>query len=208
MRVLLVDDHEVVRRGVCSMLAEQWPEAHIEQANDLPPARAALASGQTWDLVVLDVGLPSGSGLELLGDPRLKDRKTPVLVLSAYPDDEFALLAFKSGASGYLSKGSVTSELLMAVQRLLAGGKHVSPHLAERLTDAVSSHRLPHEALSPRELEVLKRVAEGFTIKEIAHSLLLSDKTVATYRARISDKLGFSSNVELARYAVKHRLVA
>ncbi|MEN9544731.1 MAG: hypothetical protein RLZZ598_1564 [Pseudomonadota bacterium] len=209
MRILLVDDHEIVRRGLRQLLAERYPQAEFGEAGQLPAARAAMTLS-TWQLVVLDLNLPDGSGLELLAQGRQLLPATPVLVLSAYPEAEFAVRAFKQGAAGYLSKTSIADEMLLAVERVLAGGKYVSTALAEHLASTLGSDTAaaPHEALSPRELEVLCQVASGHSIREVAATLLLSEKTVATYRSRISGKLGLSTNVELARYALKHGLVS
>jgi DNA-binding NarL/FixJ family response regulator len=208
MRILLVDDHEIVRRGLRQLLAEAYPQADFGEAGRVPAARAAMTL-EMWQLVVLDINLPDGSGLELLAQSRQLLPTTPVLVLSAYPEAEFAVRAFKLGAAGYLTKTSVADEMLLAVRRVLAGSKYVSAALAEHLASALGSvaTAAPHEALSARELEVLRQVALGHTIREIAAALLLSEKTVATYRSRISEKLGLSTNVELARYALQHELV-
>jgi two-component system invasion response regulator UvrY len=208
IRILLVDDHEIVRRGLKQLLAEEWPKAVFGEANALPPARALLVQ-KSWNLILLDINLPGGSGLDLLTEARRLQPQSAVLVLSSYPEEEFAMRALKLGAAGYLTKGSVADEMLTAARKVLAGGKYVSASLAETLANALGNPtaRAPHETLSPRELEVLRLVALGKTIKEIAAGFALSEKTIATYRARISGKLGLSTNVELARYALQHRLV-
>ncbi len=159
--------------------------------------------------MLLNINLPGGSGLELLERARQLCPQTAVLVLSVYPEQEFAMRAFKLGADGYLTKTSVAEEMFLAVRRVLAGGKYVSTALAEHLATTLGSPPMPapHEALSPRELEVLRLVAVGRTVKDIAATLLLSEKTIATYRTRVSDKLGLQSNVELARYALQNGLV-
>lgn len=207
-RILLVDDHEVVRRGVKQMLAEAFATASFGEAGNLPQARELLAR-QPWDLVLLDVNLPGGSGLELIERVRQQCPAATVLVLSAYPEEEFAVRAFKLGAAGYLTKASLADEMLAAVHKVLGGGRYVSAALAERLAAALGSEAqtAPHEALSAREFAVLSQVASGKTIKEIAQQMQLSEKTVATYRRRISDKTGLSSNVDLTRYAMQHRLL-
>lgn len=207
-RILLVDDHEVVRRGVKQMLAEAFAPASFGEAGNLPQARELLAR-QPWDLVLLDVNLPGGSGLELIERVRQQCPAAAVLVLSAYPEEEFAVRAFKLGAAGYLTKASLADEMLAAVHKVLGGGRYVSAALAERLALALgnNTHTAPHEALSARELAVLRQVASGKTIKEIAQQMQLSEKTVATYRRRVSDKTGLSSNVDLTRYAMQHRLL-
>lgn len=208
MRILLVDDHELVRRGLKQLLAEEFPKAVFGEANRVPEARALLAQ-KKWDLVLLDINLPGGSGLDLLAEVNRLCPQAAVLMLSSYPEEEFAVRAFKLGAAGYLTKASVADEMLLAVKKVLAGGKYVSASLAEKLADALGNPQraAPHETLSARELEVLRLVATGRTIKEIAAGLSLSEKTIATYRSRVSEKLGLSTNVELARYALQHRLV-
>ena len=208
IRILLVDDHEVVRRGLRQWLTESYPDAEFGEAGTVPAAREAMTRGP-WQLMLLDISLPGGSGLELLAQARELCPKMAVLVLSVYPEEEFAVRAFKLGAAGYLTKAGLSDEMLPAVRRVLAGGKYVSAALAEHMAATLGNPRAeaPHEALSPRELEVLRLVAVGRTIKEIAANLLLSEKTIATYRTRVSDKLGVSTNVELARYALQNGLV-
>ena len=226
IRFLLVDDHEVVRRGLRQMLAEAYPQAEFGEAAGVPAARAALAHAHAhahahadadananahapWALLLLDINLPEGSGFDLLVLARQLCPQTAVLVLSSYPEEEFAVRAFKLGAAGYLTKSSVADEMLLAVRRVLGGGRYVSAALAEQLAGSLGNPpvQAAHEALSPRELEVLRQVASGKTIKEIGAGLSLSEKTIATYRSRVSEKLGLSSNVELARYALQHGLV-
>jgi len=209
MKILLVDDHEIFRRGLKHLLLEEFPDASFAEAGGVPQARE-LISRKEWNLVLLDINLPGGSGLDLLAELRQSCPQTAVLVLSSYPEEEFALRSFKLGAAGYLTKASVADETFTAVRKILSGGKYVSAVLAERLAAALGSGGLdqaPHETLSTRELEVLRLVATGKTVKEIAAGLSLSEKTIGTYRSRISEKLGLSTNVELARYALKHQLV-
>lgn len=208
MRILLVDDHEIVRRGMKQLLVEAYPRAVFGEAGRVPEARALLAQTK-WELVLLDINLPGGSGLDLLADVRRFCKQAAMLILSSYPEEEFAVRAFKLGASGYLTKASIGEEMLLAVKKVLAGGKYVSAALAEKLARALGnpSPEAPHETLSTRELEVLRQVATGRTVKEIAAGLFLSEKTIGTYRSRISEKLRLSTNVELARYALQHRLV-
>jgi len=207
-RILIVDDHEIVRRGLVHLLEEALPSAAFGEAGSLAQARARFPE-QPWDLVLLDINLPDGNGLDLIADLRRAGHPAQVLVLSTYPEAEFAIRAFKLGAAGYLTKGSVADEMVAGVNRILAGGKYVSATLAELLATELGSQAppAPHEALSPRELEVLKLVAAGRTIKEIASAFGLSEKTIATYRSRLGEKLGKSSNVDLARYAIQHRLI-
>ena len=208
MQILLVDDHEIVRRGLRQLLAEAWPDAGFGEVGGLPAAREALGR-QAWDLVLLDINLPDGSGLDLLSETRQRCPGAAVLVLSSYPEQEFAVRAFKLGAAGYLTKSSVAEEMLVAAQRVLQGGRYVSAALAEHMAAVLGPghQQAAHETLSPRELTVLRQVAQGRTIKEIATDLSLSDKTVATYRSRISEKLGLGSSVELTRYALQNGIV-
>lgn len=208
MKILLVDDHEIVRRGLKQLLAEAFPQADFGEAGRMPEARELIVQAE-WQLVVLDINLPGGSGLDLLTEVKTQQPATPVLMLSSYPEEEFAMRAFKLGASGYLTKAGVADEMLVAANKVLNGGKYVSAELGEKLANALGSahSHAPHEALSPRELEVLRLVATGKTIKEIAAEFSLSEKTIATYRSRLAEKLHLSTNVELARYALQHRLV-
>lgn len=207
-RLLVVDDHEVVRRGTRQVLAEGFPGATFGEAATAAEALARLEE-ERWDLLVLDINLPGRSGLEVLEDVRRQWPKLPVLVLSAYPEEEFAVRCLRLGAAGYLTKNSAADELVAASRKALEGGKYVTAALAERLATVLGGglRGQPHEALSGRELQVVRLVASGKTMKEIAAELNLSEKTIATYRARIADKLGVSTNVELTRYALQHKLV-
>lgn len=207
-RVLIVDDHTVVRHGIKAMLAQMLGEVEVTEATDGRQA-IQLLMDRRFDLVMLDLNLPDRSGLEVLHEAQRLCPKTPVLVLSAYAEEQFALRAFKSGASGYINKQCPSEELALAVKKLLAGGKYVTTSWAEKMVAAVGgdlSHA-PHEALSDREYQILRMVAMGKTLKEIAVGLCLSEKTVGVYRSRITKKMGLSSNVDLTRYAVKHNLV-
>ena len=189
MRILLVDDHEIVRRGLKDILTEEFSKAVFGEANTVPQAREMIVQKE-WNLVLLDINLPGGSGLDLLVELRQLRPQAAVLVLSSYPEEEFALRSFKLGAAGYLTKASVADEMLTAVRKALGGGKYVSAVLAEKLAAALGGglEQELHETLSTRELEVLRRVATGRTIKEIAAELSLSEKTIGTYRGRVSEK--------------------
>lgn len=208
-RILVVDDHEVVRRGLEQILAERLPGAHVGTADRYPLA-LDLLSRERWDLALVDVNLPGRSGLELLEEVRRRWPRLPVLMVSAYPEEEFALRSIRLGASGYVTKDSAADELVAAVRKALAGGHYVTATLAERLASHLGGDgaQAPHELLSARELQVLRLVASARTLKEIGADLHLSEKTIATYRTRISHKLGLSTNVELTRYALQHKLVS
>jgi DNA-binding NarL/FixJ family response regulator len=205
---LIVDDHEYVRRGVRQVLAEHYADARFVEVSTAAQALEAALS-EDPSLVLLDINLPGKSGLDVLEELKRLHAATPILVLSAYPEEEFALSCLRLGAAGYLTKSAASSELLAAVRRLLGGGRYVTSSLADRLVDALGggSQQAPHELLSVRELQVLRSIANGKTLKEIAAELGLSDKTIATYRARIADKLKLTSNVEITRFALHHKLV-
>jgi two-component system, NarL family, invasion response regulator UvrY len=206
-RILIADDHELLRRGLKGILAEAFPDVVTGEAADGRQTLAA-AEKERWDIVLLDINMPGRSGLEVLQDLKRLHPQLPVVVLSAFPEKDYAIRAFKLGASGYVSKQSASRELLAAIQKALAGGRYVTATLAEALaaTLAGETPAAPHEQLSNRELQVLRLVAAGRTLKEIAGELSLSEKTIGTYRTRISQKLGLGSNVELARYALQHKL--
>jgi two-component system, NarL family, invasion response regulator UvrY len=208
IRILIADDHEVVRRGLKDILAEEFDKLRIGEATQANEILDAVRK-QEWDVVLLDINLPGRSGLDVLEELRRLFPRLPVVVLSAFPEADYALRAFKLGAAGYVNKQSASDELLVALRKALAGGKYVTSSLAEKLAanlaGEVSSE--PHESLSNRELQVLRMIAGGKTIKEIAAELFLSDKTVGTYRTRLSEKMGLGTNVELTRYALQHRLV-
>ncbi len=208
MRVLLIDDHALVRRGMISLLQEHFKSVEIGEAGDAISGMAAVNQGP-WDLVVVDISMPGRNGLELIQDIKREDPSLPVLVISTHPEKDYALRALKSGAAGYVTKQSAADVLVTAVTRVLGGGRYVSQAFAEHLAGTVAgvSSGPSHENLSNRELLVLKLIASGKSIKEISADLALSAKTVATYRSRIAEKMNLSSNVDLTRYAMQHGLV-
>ncbi|MEN9403123.1 MAG: hypothetical protein RL091_1826 [Verrucomicrobiota bacterium] len=208
MKILLVDDHQVVRQGLKQMLADEYPKAAFGEAGTAAEAVQAIHR-QKWDLVLLDLNLPGRGGLDALGDFKAAQPLLPVLVLSMHPEAEFAVQALRAGAAGYLTKQSAAEELLAAVQKALEGGRYITASLAEKLAADVAgdNRQLPHEELSPREFETLRRLAAGHSVKEISSSLGLSSKTVSTYRARVLEKLKLRTTVDLARYAMEHGLV-
>jgi DNA-binding NarL/FixJ family response regulator len=208
IRVLIVDDHAIVRRGLREIFDDEFSELKVGEADN---SRAALEliTAEDWDIVLLDINIPGRNGLDMLSEFKGLKPRTPVLVVSAYPEEEFAIRSLKLGASGYLNKNSASDEVVAAAKKAMSGGKYVTALLAERLVETLGSdiQQAPHESLSSRELQVLRMVASGHAIKEIAAELGLSEKTVGTYRTRISKKLGLATNVELTRYALRHRLV-
>jgi two-component system, NarL family, invasion response regulator UvrY len=207
-RILIADDHEVVRRGLKGILADEFSKLKVGEARTSQETLDAVEKSD-WDVVLLDINMPGRSGLEVLADLKRLHPKLPVLVLSAYPEEDFALRVLKLGAAGYLTKQSASDELLSAIRKALQGGKYVTASLAEKLAASLAGEAPmeAHDLLSNRELQVLRLIASGKTIKEIASELCLSEKTIGTYRMRISEKLHLSTNVELTRYALRHKLV-
>jgi len=206
--ILIVDDHEIVRHGLRDILLSNVPGAEVHEAATAADALDRITA-TTWGLVLLDINLPDRSGLEVLTESRRLRPETPVLVLTSYPEEQFAVRAFKQGAAGYVTKLEAAEQLIVAVRRVLAGGKYVTSSLAEYLASTLgeSPSQAPHELLSQREMQVLKLIAVGKSMKEIAGDLGLSEKTVSTYRTRIAEKANLRTNVEIARYALKQGLV-
>ena len=204
LRVLLVDDHKILRRGLRGVIEEEYASADFGEAENSQTALEQIYK-RKWDLVLLDVNIPGRNGLDVLHEIKQVSPETPVLVISASPEEEFAVRALKLRAAGYLTKSCVADELKPAIKKALSGGRYVTAALAEKLAQSLGSDlKGPlHETLSNRELQVLRMVAVGRTLKEIAGELSLSEKTVGTYRRRIAEKMGLSSNVELARYALQ-----
>jgi DNA-binding NarL/FixJ family response regulator len=208
VKILIVDDHAVVRRGMISLLCEHLNGLEFSESSNAREAFSSAMNGE-WNLVIADIGMPGRSGLDLIQDLRAAKPELPVLVVSAHSERDYAVRALKLGAAGYVSKQSAPDTLVAAVNRVLAGGRYVSPALAEHLAGTLAGgmQEASHDALSNRELQVLKMIANGMTLKEIGAELALSEKTVATYRARISEKMGLPTNVDLTRYAMRHGLV-
>lgn len=207
-KILIVDDHEVVREGVKKILGEQPSAATFGEASTAPEA-IRLVREQDWDVVVLDLSVGDGGGLEVLKELKHIRPRLPVLILSMHSEEQYARRAFKAGAAGYITKGSPREELVKAINKVIGGGVYISPALAERLAIDLGSdtERAPHEALSDREFEVMRLIASGKTVGEIAEMLSLSDKTISTYRARILEKMGMKTNAELTHYAIQNKLV-
>jgi DNA-binding NarL/FixJ family response regulator len=207
-RILIVDDHELVRRGLRQTLADDLPEVVTIEAGNAAQTLQMVAK-EPVDMVLLDINLPDRNGLDVLQDLKALHPRLPVVVLTAFPEKDFAVRAFKLGASGYVCKHSAADELVAAIRKGLGGDRYITPSLAEALASKLAGEApaVPHDSLSARELQVLREVALGKTLKQIAAGLSLSEKTVGTYRLRISRKLGLGTNVELARYATLHKLV-
>jgi two-component system invasion response regulator UvrY len=208
MKALLVDDHAIVRRGIRELLSEAFPDAVFEEAATGEDA-VGMVHGSEYDVVILDIGMPRRGGMDALKELQAARPTMPVLMLSHHTEEQYAVRALRAGAAGYVSKECAADELVKATRKALAGGKYVSEALAEKLAMGLTadSNRRLDELLSDRELQVLRMLALGRAVKEIAAELSLSEKTVSTYRARILEKMNMKSNAELMRYALRVGLV-
>ena len=208
MRILVVDDHAVVRHGVKQILVEHFTCSIIGEAQSAEDMLRQIQAG-TWDMVILDIGMPGKGGLEALKELKRMQPKLPVLILSAYPEDQLALRLLRAGAAGYLSKDTAPRDLVHAMKKVLEGGRFISPSLADLLAaNLESSLEKPlHEQLSDREYQVMCLIAVGKSLKDIADELCVSVSTVNTYRARILEKMHARNNTELTHYAIENRLV-
>ena len=208
MRILVCDDHPIVRRGLREILEQAGAPVTVGEAASAAEG-LALARKQSWDTVVLDITMPGRSGLELLKELKSERPRVPVLVLSVHPAEQYAVRVLRAGASGYLTKESAPEELLTAIRHIVRGGRYISPSVGETLADDLGrpAEQLPHHGLSDREFEIMRRLASGKRVSEIADQLHLSVKTVSTYRARVLRKLNLRTTAEIMRYALKHGLV-
>jgi two-component system invasion response regulator UvrY len=209
LRILIADDHTVVRKGLRQILLEEFPTAEITETADAA-ALFMKVLREDWDVVITDISMPDKSGLEVLQQIRRDQPRLPVLILSAHSEDQYAIRALKAGASGYLCKDSASDELVIAIRRILLGKKYITSSLAEKLAfhlDQDDSDRPPHEILSDREFEVMKFLASGKVVSEIASQLCLSVTTISTYRARILTKMNMKTNYDLTRYAMENNLL-
>jgi two-component system invasion response regulator UvrY len=208
IRALIADDHAVVRQGLKQILGDT-PEMLV--AGEATNGQEVLdkVRAEPWDVVVLDISMPDRSGLDILKQLRSERPKLPVLVLSMHSEDQYAMRVLKAGASGYLTKDSAPDELVKAIRKVVSGGRYVSSFLAEKLAFEIGtdSSRLPHETLSDREFQVLRLIAAGKSVTEIAAELCLSVKTVSTYRARMLEKMNLGTTAELIHYAMQNHLI-
>jgi two-component system invasion response regulator UvrY len=208
MKILLTDDHALVRQGLKLILADHFKKAVFGEARNAEEALARVLK-EKWDVAVLDITMPGRGGLELLKEVKRLRPKMPVLVLSMHPEDQFAVRMLKAGAAGYLTKESAGSELVGAIEKVVAGGRYVSASLGERMASYLDLdlQKAPDERLSDREFLVLRMIASGKTVSQIAKELYLSVKTVSTYRARMLQKMDMKNNSELTHYAMQRGLV-
>jgi two-component system, NarL family, invasion response regulator UvrY len=208
MRILIADDHAVIRKGLKYILLEEFPSAIIEEATDAEGVINKTMSDE-WDVIICDLSMPGRSGLDVVEYAKQNFPKIPVLILSIHPEEQYAIRAIKTGAAGYLSKDAAPEELVKAVHRVLLGRKYVSSSIAEKLTDELfeDGNRAPHELLSHREFDVFTLLAAGSSVSEISEKLSLSANTISTYRTRIMLKMKKKSNADLTRYALENKLI-
>jgi two-component system, NarL family, invasion response regulator UvrY len=208
LKIVIADDHSLFRRGVKDLLSDGLGAVTVGEcgnAHDL----LQLVRQKKWDVVILDIGMPGTTGTDALVQVKRERPSLPVIMLSMHPEDQYAVRMFKAGANAYLTKASAPEELVTAIKKVLKGGNYVSPSLGEKLVHLFhrGEEQSPHELLSDREFEVMRLLASGKTVSEIAESLHLGTTTVSTYRARILEKLHFKNNAELMHYAVQQGLV-
>lgn len=207
LSVLLVDDHPVVRQGLRQILTDEFPDAEFGEAGDSEEALLQNAR-KLWDIIILDINIPGRTGLDVLKEMRQQKPDCRVLVLTIYPEEQYARRFLRAGACGYMTKDRARSELVRAFRKVLSGGKYISPMLADKMAEGTSgsSERL-HETLSDRELKVMLGLAAGKRLTDIAREMDLSIKTVSTYKHRIMEKMQMKVNADLTRYAIEHGLI-
>jgi two-component system, NarL family, invasion response regulator UvrY len=208
LKILIADDHAIVRRGLKQILLEEYPSATIGEAADAESLITEVINNQ-WNIVICDMNMPGRSGLDALSQIKQISPQLPVLIMSMYPEDQYALRVLKAGASGYLGKETIHDHIIHAIQTVQLGKKFITPSIAEKLADAVrddAGHE-PHELLSDREFDVFKLLAAGKSVSEIANQLSLSTTTVSTYRTRIMSKMNIKSNADLTRYALEKKMI-
>lgn len=209
VRILIGDDHAVIRKGLRQILLEKYPSAIIEEANDAEGLISKAIAGK-FDIIISDLSMPGRSGLDVLSYIKQNFPDLPVLILSSYPEDQYAIRTLKAGASGYLSKETAPEELVKAVERVLQGRKYISSSIAEKMAENLEQggeRKTGYESLSDREFDVFKLIAAGKPVSEIAEKLSLSVTTVSTYRARILAKMGMKTNAEITMYCLQNNLI-
>jgi len=208
LRVLIADDHTVVRRGLKQILLEGFPSAYVEEVADAEELIKKILQSN-WDLVISDLSMPGRSGLEALQQIKQIQPKLPVLILSIHPEEQYAVRVLRAGAAGYLSKDMAPDELVVAVQKVMLGKKYITDSIAEKLASVLDqdSSKALHDSLSDREFTVLKFLAGGKSVSEIAESMFLSVTTVSTYRTRLMSKMNMKNNADLTLYAIENKLL-
>ncbi|PKN05611.1 MAG: DNA-binding response regulator [Deltaproteobacteria bacterium HGW-Deltaproteobacteria-9] len=208
IRILIADDHPIVRAGFKQVISDTPDLIVADEAGNGQEVLQYLKK-KKYDVVLLDISMPGKNGLEILKDLKADYPKLPVLILSIYPEEQYAIRALRAGAAGYLTKASAPNELISAIRKISAGGRYISASLAEKLANYLNADmtKSPHETLSDREHQVMQLIASGKTVSEIAASLNLSVKTISTYRSHILEKMKMKNNAEITLYAVQNKLV-
>jgi DNA-binding NarL/FixJ family response regulator len=207
IRILIADDHPIVREGYKKILMSQ-PDMDVTGEAGNGQEVLDLIQKKDFDLILLDISMPGRSGLEILKELKSQKPHLPVMILSIYPEEQYAVRAFRDGASGYLTKASTPKELISAIRKVSQGGRYVTEALAEKLTYFLGdADKAPHEKLSDREYQVMLLIASGKTVTQAAEELCLSVKTISTYRRHILEKMQFSTNAEITMYAIQNKLL-
>ncbi len=206
-RIILADDHPWIRLGLVQILRDEYPTAKIKEVNDGESLIKEVMEND-WDLVISDLDMPGKSGLEALEQIKLVKPTLPVLILSIYTEDLYAVRVLKAGASGYMNKNAAPEELITAIHRISLGRKYITPEIAEKLLMSVDTNKKPHELLTNKEFEIFKLLAYGKTTTRIAEMFSLALTTVSTHRNKIMAKLNLSTNSELTRYAIAHQIIS
>ncbi len=206
-KIIIADDHSFIRLGLIQILKDEYPSIAITEVGDGDALIKAVRK-EDFDLVISDLDMPSKTGLEALEQIKLIKPHLPVLILSIFTEDLYAIRVLKAGASGYMNKNAAPYELINAIQRISLGRKYITPEVAEKLLSNLHEDKKLHELLSNRELEILKLLASGKTISQIADILSLAPTTISTYRNRLMEKLQLSSNADLIRYALANNIIA
>ncbi len=206
-RIILADDHSIIRVGLIQILKDEYPDAEIMEVSNGESLIKEVMKND-WDLVISDLDMPGINGLQALEQIKIIKPQLPVLILSIFTEDLYAVRVLKAGASGYMNKNAAPYELITAIQRILLGRKYITPEIAEKLLATLDNDKKPHELLSNREFEIFKLLANGKSTTYIAEELSLALSTVSTYRNRILEKLDLSSNSDLTRYAILHNIIS
>jgi two-component system invasion response regulator UvrY len=207
IRILIADDHPIVREGYKKILMSQ-PDMDVTGEAGNGQEVLDLIQKKDFDLILLDISMPGRSGLEILKELKSQKPHLPVMILSIYPEEQYAVRAFRDGASGYLTKASTPKELISAIRKVSQGGRYVTEALAEKLTYFLGDvDKAPHEKLSDREYQVMLLIASGKTVTQAAEELCLSVKTISTYRRHILEKMQFSTNAEITMYGIQNKLL-
>ena len=210
LKFLIADDHAIVRKGLIELIREEFLTAEICEVTNGIDAIDKIHE-KIWDLILLDISMPGKNGIETLKQLRSEGNKTPILVLSMQPEEQYAVRVLKAGGSGFVNKNSATEELITAIKKVLSGRKYISSSIAELIADNIDNNnntKPAYENLSDREMQVLQLIASGKTVSEIAEIIFLSVNTISTYRARILEKLSLQNNAELTRYALDNKIVS